>query len=105
VKGILRLDDAQRAHECGAEGSSSRHTAVGTSTPPPAPIAVLPAIADKLSKRMAILADSGIRRGSDIAKYLASGAQAVMLGRALLYGTAGVASRAPRTCLPSSRTS
>jgi hypothetical protein len=35
-------------------------------------------------------ADSGIRRGSDIAKYLASGAQAVMIGRALLYGIAAL---------------
>jgi len=88
VKGILRLDDAQRAHECGAEGIVVSSHGGRNLDSAAAPIAVLPAIADKLSKRMAILADSGIRRGSDIAKYLASGAQAVMLGRALLYGTA-----------------
>lgn len=35
---------------------------------------------------MALLLDSGIRRGSDIAKALALGADAVLLGRATLYG-------------------
>ena len=88
VKGILRLDDAEKAQECGADGivvSAHGGRNLDSAT---VPIAVLPAIADKLGQRMTILADSGIRRGSDIAKYLASGAQAVMLGRALLYGTA-----------------
>jgi (S)-mandelate dehydrogenase len=38
--------------------------------------------------RLAILIDSGFRRGTDIVKALALGAQAVMLGRATLYGLA-----------------
>lgn len=88
VKGILRLDDAQRAHECGADGIVVSSHGGRNLDSAPAPIDVLPAIADLLGSRLTILADSGIRRGSDIAKYLASGAQAVMLGRALLYGTA-----------------
>jgi L-lactate dehydrogenase (cytochrome) len=88
VKGILRLDDAQRAHECGADGIVVSSHGGRNLDSAPAPIDVLPEIANLLGSRLTILADSGIRRGSDIAKYLASGAQAVMLGRALLYGAA-----------------
>ncbi|MBT2337201.1 alpha-hydroxy-acid oxidizing protein [Variovorax paradoxus] len=88
VKGILRLDDARRASECGADGIVVSSHGARNLDSAPAPIDVLPAIADHLGSRLTILADSGVRRGSDIAKYLANGAKAVMLGRALLYGTA-----------------
>lgn len=37
---------------------------------------------------MTVLADSGIRRGSDVVKYMAAGASAVLVGRATLYGAA-----------------
>jgi L-lactate dehydrogenase (cytochrome) len=88
VKGILRADDAQRAHDCGADGIVVSSHGGRNLDAAPAPIEVLPAIAERVAGRMTVLADSGIRRGSDIAKYLASGAQAVMLGRAVLYGVA-----------------
>jgi len=88
VKGILRLDDAQRAHDCGADGIVVSSHGGRNLDSAPSPIDVLPAIAERLAGRLVVLADSGIRRGSDIAKYLASGAQAVMVGRALLYGIA-----------------
>jgi isopentenyl diphosphate isomerase/L-lactate dehydrogenase-like FMN-dependent dehydrogenase len=54
----------------------------------PAPIDVLPEILDAAGKRLAVMVDSGVRRGSDVVKALASGAQAVLIGRATLYGTA-----------------
>jgi L-lactate dehydrogenase (cytochrome) len=88
VKGILGLDDAQRAHDCGADGIVVSSHGGRNLDSAPSPIDVLPAIADRLAARLTVLADSGIRRGSDIVKYLASGAQAVMIGRALLYGIA-----------------
>lgn len=53
-----------------------------------APIDVLPEILDAAGKRLTVMVDSGFRRGSDVVKALALGAQAVLVGRATLYGTA-----------------
>jgi (S)-mandelate dehydrogenase len=49
---------------------------------------VLPAIAKDFRQDMTILIDSGFRRGTDVVKALALGADAVLLGRAALYGLA-----------------
>jgi (S)-mandelate dehydrogenase len=49
---------------------------------------VLPEIVAAVGGRLAVLLDSGVRRGTDIAKALALGAQAVMIGRPTLYGLA-----------------
>jgi isopentenyl diphosphate isomerase/L-lactate dehydrogenase-like FMN-dependent dehydrogenase len=46
----------------------------------------LPAIADAVGGRTTIIADSGVRRGSDVVKGLALGADAIAIGRATLYG-------------------
>ena len=51
-----------------------------------ASIDALPAIVDSVGSKLTILIDSGFRRGSDIVKALALGANAVLLGRATLYG-------------------
>ncbi|RPJ44292.1 MAG: hypothetical protein EHM16_15850, partial [Betaproteobacteria bacterium] len=52
------------------------------------PIEVLPEIVDAVGKRATVFMDSGIRRGSDVVKALALGANAVMVGRSTLYGVA-----------------
>ncbi|MFN4065001.1 MAG: alpha-hydroxy-acid oxidizing protein, partial [Parazoarcus communis] len=49
---------------------------------------VLPAIAAATGERLTLLFDSGIRRGSDVAKAIALGADAVLVGRPWLYGLA-----------------
>ena len=51
-----------------------------------ATIAVLPQIADTVAGRVPLLMDSGIRRGTDIFKALALGADAVLVGRPYLWG-------------------
>ena len=53
-----------------------------------APIEVLPEVLDAVGKRITIMVNSGFRRGGDVVKALALGAQAVLIGRATLYGTA-----------------
>ena len=88
VKGILRPQDAVLAAECGADGvivSNHGGRAVDST---PAPIEVLPKVVDAAGKRLTVLVDSGFRRGADVAKALALGAKAVLVGRAPLYGTA-----------------
>lgn len=88
IKGILRPEDALRCADLGADGivvSSHGARNIDSSI---TPIEALPAIAQAVQGRLVILADSGVQRGSDIFKLLASGAQAVLVGRAFLYGTA-----------------
>lgn len=88
VKGLLRPDDARKARDCGVEGivvSNHGGRMLDTAVPP---LRVLKSIADAVGTEMTVLADSSIRRGSDIFKLLAAGAKAVLLGRSLLYATA-----------------
>lgn len=88
IKGIMRPDDAAEAVEHGVDGIVvSNHGGRNMDSAPPT-IAVLPGIVEAVGGRMTILVDSGVRRGSDIVKCLALGADAVLAGRATLYGTA-----------------
>ena len=52
------------------------------------PIDVLPEIAQAVGDRLAVIADSGFHRGTDVLKAIAPGARAVMIGRPTLYGLA-----------------
>jgi isopentenyl diphosphate isomerase/L-lactate dehydrogenase-like FMN-dependent dehydrogenase len=88
VKGIMRADEAVRAVEYGADavivsnhGGRNMDSAIAS-------IDALPSIVEAVGDRATVILDSGIRRGSDIAKALALGAKAVLVGRATLYGTA-----------------
>lgn len=88
LKGVLHPDDAALALAAGADGIVvSAHGGRNLDTAV-APADVLPAIAERVSGRCRVLADSGVRRGSDVLKYLALGADAVLLGRLPLWGLA-----------------
>jgi isopentenyl diphosphate isomerase/L-lactate dehydrogenase-like FMN-dependent dehydrogenase len=88
VKGILHPADELIAHECGADAVVvSNHGGIANDSAP-APIEVLPAVVAAAGKHLSVIVDSGFRRGSDVLKALALGADAVMLGRAPLYGLA-----------------
>jgi isopentenyl diphosphate isomerase/L-lactate dehydrogenase-like FMN-dependent dehydrogenase len=88
VKGIQHPHDAVLAADCGADAIvlSNHGGRVLDSTT--APILVLPQVVDAVGKRITVIVDSGFRRGSDVVKALALGADAVMLGRAPLHGIA-----------------
>ncbi len=88
LKGVMSLQDAQRAYEIGADGivvsnHGARQFDAGLS-----PLEVLGEISQTYGHQMTILFDSGIRSGVDIAKALAVGAKAVLVGRPLMYGVA-----------------
>jgi len=88
IKGVLNPADAQRAVQEGLSGIIvSNHGGRNLDTLP-ATIDALPRIADQVEGRFPILIDSGIRRGTDILKAIALGADAVMIGRPTLYGLA-----------------
>ena len=88
VKGMLSPLDARLAAEHGAAGVIvSNHggrqldTAIATAR-------ALPPVVEAVGGRIEVLVDGGIRRGTDIAKALALGARAVLVGRPALWGLA-----------------
>jgi L-lactate dehydrogenase (cytochrome) len=88
IKGIATPDDARRAINVGVDGVwVSNHGGRQLDTAPPT-IDTLPAIADAVRGEAAIIFDGGVRRGGDVVKALALGANAVALGRAYLWGLA-----------------
>ncbi len=88
VKGIVRADDAQRAVSTGATGIIISNHGGRQLDHAIAPVAALPAIAEAVGESTQIILDGGIRRGSDIIKALALGADACMIGRPYLFGLA-----------------
>ncbi|MEV8596852.1 pre-mycofactocin synthase MftD [Streptomyces sp. NPDC052012] len=88
LKGVCRVDDALRAVDAGVTAISVSNHGGNNLDATPAPIRVLPAIADAVGGQVELLLDGGIRRGSDVVKALALGARAVMIGRAYLWGLA-----------------
>jgi 4-hydroxymandelate oxidase len=83
---VLNPDDADRAAQSGVDGIIvSNHGGRNLDTLP-ATIDALPLVADKVAGRLLVLVDGGIRRGTDVLKALALGANAVFIGRPYLYG-------------------
>ena len=88
AKGILRADDAARAVDAGCDGIwISNHggrqldTSVATAD-------ALPEIVDAVHGRALVIVDGGVRRGIDVLKGLALGADLVAIGRPVLWGLA-----------------
>jgi (S)-mandelate dehydrogenase len=86
LKGVLHPDDAHRALRHGVDGLIVSNHGGRQLDAAPSTISSLPAIAATVAGRVPVLVDSGFRRGSDVVKARALGAQAVLLGRAPLYG-------------------
>lgn len=88
VKGLIHPEDAARAIEAGIDGVIvSNHGgrqvdgAIGA-------LDALPAVVDRVGEEVPVLFDSGIRRGADVFRAVALGADAVLLGRPYVYGLA-----------------
>jgi len=91
VKGVVRGDDARRCAEAGAAAVVvSNHGARQLDDAPPT-AAVLAEVVDALDGQAEVYVDGGLRRAGDVAKALALGARAVMVGRPALWalGTGG----------------
>jgi (S)-mandelate dehydrogenase len=86
LKGVERADDAERAAALGCDGVVvSNHG--GRQLDGAAPtLEALPEITKTVGSKMTVLLDGGVRRGVDILKARALGAQAVLTGRATLFG-------------------
>jgi pre-mycofactocin synthase len=88
VKGVSRVDDAKRVVDLGASALSVSNHGGNNLDGTPAPLRALPAVVDAVGDQIEVLLDGGVRRGSDVVKALALGANAVMIGRAYLWGLA-----------------
>ena len=86
VKGILRADDAERAVAVGCDGVIVSNHGGRQLDGAVAALDALPPIVRAVGGKASVLLDGGVRRGVDVVKALACGAQAVMIGRATLYG-------------------
>lgn len=88
VKGIMRPSDAVRCAEHGVDGIVISNHGGKALDRAPAPIEILPHIKAAVGDRLAVMLDSGVRRGSDIVVARCLGADFVFIGRATLYGVA-----------------
>jgi len=88
LKGILHPDDAEQAVRVGADAIIVSNHGGRALDGVAATIDALPRVADRVAGRLPVLMDGGIRRGGDVLKAMARGANAVLIGRPYLYGLA-----------------
>lgn len=88
LKGVLHEDDARQAARLGLGGVIVSNHGGRTLDTTPATAHVLPRIVEALAGAMPVLVDGGIRRGTDVLKAMALGANAVLLGRPYIFGLA-----------------
>jgi len=88
IKGVLSVADARRAADHGCDGIVLTNHGGRQMDHCVSGMDVLPEMVQAVGERLTLILDGGIRRGTDVIKALALGADAVMLGRAPLYGLA-----------------
>ncbi|XP_017977970.1 PREDICTED: peroxisomal (S)-2-hydroxy-acid oxidase GLO4 isoform X2 [Theobroma cacao] len=88
IKGVLTCEDAIKAVEVGVDGIVVSNHGGRQLDYSPATISVLEEVVHAVKGKVPVLFDGGIRRGTDVFKALALGAQAVLIGRPAVYGLA-----------------
>ncbi len=98
-KGVLSKEDAEKSLEAGADGLFLSNHGAHTLDYLPHPFQVMDEIVNVVHGNATVLVDSGFRRGSDVFKGLAFGAQLVGLGRPILYGLAAHGAQGVKTVI------
>jgi len=88
IKGLMHPEDAVRAVSVGADGIVLSNHGGRQLDGSISAMEVLPEVVKEVNGRLAVMLDGGFRRGSDIVKAMALGADAVLLGRATSWGLA-----------------
>ena len=88
VKGVLRGDDCPAILDRGVDGVVVSNHGGRQLDAAVATIDALPEVVDAVDGRAEVFVDGGFRRGTDVAKALALGARAVLIGKSFLYGLA-----------------
>ncbi len=99
LKGILDVQDAETAAGVGVDGIVVSNHGGRQLDAAPASLSVLPEIASAVRGKARVLLDSGVRCGDDVIRALALGADAVLVGRPMLYGLAARGERGARAVL------
>jgi (S)-mandelate dehydrogenase len=99
LKGVERADDAERAVSVGCDGIVVSNHGGRQLDGAAATLEALPAISSAVGNKLTVLLDGGVRRGVDILKARALGAQAVLTGRATLFGAMAGAEPGARRAL------
>ncbi|MFN7180702.1 L-lactate dehydrogenase [Hyphomonas sp.] len=89
IKGILSPEDAEEAARAGVDGIIVSNHGGRQLDGVASSISMLPRIAEKVSGKLTILIDGGVRSGQDVLKALALGADGAMMGRPWVYALAG----------------
>lgn len=88
IKGIVSPKDAERAIAAGMNGIIVSNHGGRTLDTLPASLDALEAVAARVERRVPLLLDGGVRRGTDVLKALAVGASAVMIGQPIMHALA-----------------
>ena len=102
LKGILTREDAKLAADNGIDGIIVSNHGGRVVDSGRATIEVLPEVIEAVGGRMTVMVDSGFRRGTDVVKALAMGAQVVCIGRPYLWALVPSVSRVPSVSSKSS---
>jgi len=98
-KGLLTAEDALMAKEIGCDGVVVSNHGGRQLASLPSSIEMLPEIRAAVGPGFPLILDSGIRSGEHIVKALASGADFVLIGRAMMYAVAGLGAAGPKTAI------
>jgi L-lactate dehydrogenase (cytochrome) len=93
LKGIQTVADAKQAVAIGVEGIGLSNHGGRQLDDAPVPIELVEPVRQEIGDQAAIICDGGVRRGSDVFKAVALGADAVSIGRAYLYGLGAAGER------------
>jgi len=93
LKGIQTVADARRVVTLGVQGIGLSNHGGRQLDDAPAPLDLVEPVAQSVQGEAAIICDGGVRRGSDVVKALALGADACSIGRAYLYGAGAAGER------------
>lgn len=93
LKGIQTVADAERAVALGVQGIGLSNHGGRQLDDAPAPLELVEPVAQALQGAAAIICDGGVRRGSDVVKAIALGADACSIGRPYLYGAGAAGER------------
>jgi len=89
VKGIMTVDEALACVEAGVDAIVVSNHGGRAMDYTPGTAEVLPAIAKAVQRRLVVMADGGVRTGTDVLKMLALGAEFVLVGRPVVIGAVG----------------
>ncbi len=99
VKGVLDPEDARRAAAAGVDGIVVSNHGGRQLDSAPSSARALPAIAAAVGDEVEVLADGGVRSGTDVVKMIALGARAVLIGRPWAWAVAARGERGVRDML------